>query len=54
MLEDLWNYYLQHPEELGDVVRKRARKEGWHRVICDYVSGMTDRYAMIEHERLFS
>ena len=26
---------------------------GLHRTVCDYVSGMTDRYLLDEHARLF-
>ena len=53
MLEELFRYFLKHPEEMGERVRKRARKEGWNRAICDYLSGMTDRYTIQEHHRLF-
>ncbi len=53
MLEDLFEYFLAHPGEIGESSRKRASKTGWHRAICDYLSGMTDRYAILEHERLF-
>jgi dGTPase len=53
MLEDLFRYFLRHPGEIGQSSRKRARKTGWHRAICDYLSGMTDRYTLLEHRRLF-
>ncbi|MDB6124487.1 MAG: dgt [Pedosphaera sp.] len=53
MLEELFNYYLKKPEQMGDQARKRIRKEGLRRAICDYLAGMTDRYAMQEHERIF-
>jgi dGTPase len=53
MLDDLFNYYLKHPQQVGDQARKRFRKIGRHRAICDYLAGMTDRYAMQEHERIF-
>lgn len=53
MLGDLFKYYLEHHEALGDQARRRARKTGWHRAICDYIAGMTDRYAAKEHARLF-
>ena len=53
MLEALFHYYLKHPEQLGEQARKRARKLGRHRAICDYLAGMTDRYVMQEHARLF-
>jgi dGTPase len=53
MLGELFRYFVQHPREIGASSRKRARKAGWHRVICDYISGMTDRYTILEHQRLF-
>jgi dGTPase len=52
VLEDLFAYYCQHHEEVGTMARKRARREGWPRAICDYLAGMTDRYALQEHQRL--
>ena len=53
MLEDLFHYYLEHPSKLGALSRRRVRKDGLHRALCDYLAGMTDRYAMQEHQRLF-
>ena len=52
MLGELFQYYLQYPEEIGGRSRKRAREIGWHRAVCDYIAGMTDRYVIIEHQRL--
>ena len=53
ILRDLFRYYSKHHAELGAHARKRARRDGWPRAICDYLSGMTDRYAIQEHQRLF-
>jgi dGTPase len=53
MLEELFRHYLEHPEEVGEGARKRARKDGWPRAVCDYLAGMTDRYAIQEYQRLF-
>jgi dGTPase len=53
MLGDLFQYYVEHPREIGASSQKRARRAGWLRAICDYLSGMTDRYAILEHQRLF-
>ncbi|MDB6059163.1 MAG: deoxyguanosinetriphosphate triphosphohydrolase [Verrucomicrobiales bacterium] len=53
MLEELFRYYLVHPKEIGEGSQKRARKAGWHRAICDYLSGMTDRYAINDYQRIF-
>jgi len=52
MLGELFQYFLQHPSQIGANSRRRASKTGWHRAICDYLSGMTDRYAITEHWRL--
>jgi len=53
LLEQLFHHYVEHPKDLGSLSRKRIRKDGVHRAVCDYLSGMTDRYAMLDHERLF-
>ncbi|WCJ60417.1 deoxyguanosinetriphosphate triphosphohydrolase [Fontisphaera persica] len=50
MLAELFRYYLQHPQEIGEQSRKRAAVDGWPRAICDYLSGMTDRYALLDYE----
>ena len=52
-LEPLFEHYLAHPEGLDNLWQKRALQQGWPRTICDYLAGMTDRYAMLEHQRLF-
>jgi dGTPase len=53
ILEELFQRYLQDHGQVGSVARKRARRDGWSRAICDYLAGMTDRYAILEHQRLF-
>jgi dGTPase len=52
VLEDLFKHYLAHHEQVGSAARKRARRDGWARAVCDYLAGMTDRYAIQEHQRL--
>ena len=51
-LEQLFHHLLDHPDEVGDLSRKRAPRVGWRRAVCDYLAGMTDRYLMLEHQRL--
>jgi dGTPase len=53
ILEEVFNFYLTHPKEIGEQARKRIRREGLHRVVCDYIAGMTDRYVMHEYQRHF-
>ena len=52
ILEELFAHYLDHHEAMGGQARKRARRDGWPRAVCDYLAGMTDRYAFLEHQRL--
>ncbi len=51
-LEELFHHLCAHPEEIGRQARKRAAQTGFHRAVCDYLAGMTDRYATLEHQRL--
>ena len=52
MLEELFNFCIAHPKEIGGQSRRRLPKVGLHRAVCDYIAGMTDRYAMQEYQRL--
>ena len=52
MLEDLFHYYQENPGQLDEPWRKRVRQTGRSRAVCDYLAGMTDRYAMQEYQRL--
>jgi dGTPase len=53
MLGELFRYYLSHPKKIGESAQKRAEKTGLHRAVCDYLAGMTDRYVMLEYQRIF-
>lgn len=53
MLEQLFNHFIENPGQIGTLSRKRIRKEGLYRAVCDYLAGMTDRYLIMEHQRLF-
>ena len=47
MLEDLYRHYKSEPDVLPEMYRKMiASGETQNRVICDYIAGMTDRFAM--------
>ncbi len=49
----LFQVYLSRPEQLPPGSQKRLKVEGAHRVICDYIAGMTDRYAQDEYRKFF-
>jgi dGTPase len=54
MLKNVFKAYIEKPSLLGDSASRRIRKEGLARTVCDYLSGMTDRYLLEEHGRLFT
>lgn len=53
-ITELFKLYVSNPRELPPHVRVRAEEEGIHRSVCDYIAGMTDRFALDEYNRLFS
>jgi dGTPase len=53
MLEELFRYFLKRPKEIGESSQKRLKKIGLHRAVCDYIAGMTDRYVLLEYQRIF-
>jgi dGTPase len=53
MMEELFHQYVKRPQLIGQQARRRAKGIGLHRAVCDYIAGMTDRYVMQEHQRLF-
>jgi dGTPase len=59
-VSDLFGAFMQEPRLLPeDHAREAARKESAHgeagraRAVADYIAGMTDRFAILEHGRLF-
>ncbi len=53
-IDKLFNLYLEQPMLLPSIYREKAMDEAGRRVvICDYIAGMTDRYALDEYKKLF-
>lgn len=46
MLAYLFEHYVGHPEKLPEMYRRRIEEDGVGRCACDFISGMTDRYAI--------
>jgi dGTPase len=53
LLRDLFHSYVTEPLQLPPRFQERIAADGLHRVVCDYIAGMTDRFAMDEHRKLF-
>ena len=54
MIELLFQYYMEHPEAMPEEFREMLQNgTECYRVVCDYISGMTDNYAIEKFEELF-
>lgn len=52
ILRSLYAYYLDHTEEaFRDVPIPRDTEK--HRLVCDFIAGMTDQFALITYEKLY-
>lgn len=51
LMRKLFLHYIERPETMGRKARARLEKHGLWRTACDYVAGMTDRYALEEFHK---
>ena len=49
----LFAHYTEHPEQMPAFYREHTETEGTERMVCDYISGMTDQYAIATYRALF-
>ncbi|MBL8062103.1 MAG: deoxyguanosinetriphosphate triphosphohydrolase [Anaerolineales bacterium] len=54
IISDLFNAYCNEPAMLPGHVQFFFEKRGLERTVCDHIAGMTDRYAVEEHQKLFN
>ena len=53
MLAQLFHYYLEHLDKLPDDFYAVAQAEGPERAVCDYIAGMTDKFAVEQYQDAF-
>ena len=53
MLHMMFDYFCRYPEKLPTEYLPTAEWEGIPRAVCDYISGMTDRYAVSKFNEIF-
>jgi dGTPase len=51
-LAQLFEHYLGHPESMPPYYAAQATHEPRHRVVCDYIAGMTDHFLLRQHREL--
>lgn len=49
----LYEYYLKHPEKLPADFAPQLDFDGMERTVCDYIAGMTDKYAVYQFSEIF-
>ena len=49
----IYEYYVSHSDKLPDDYKKIAQRDGLERSVCDYVAGMTDKYALEVYSNIF-
>jgi dGTPase len=52
-IQELFKIYVDNPRQLPSKIQKSISTSGVRRVVCDYIAGMTDRYALDEYKKLF-
>lgn len=53
MLCRMYDYYYNHPEALPEDFQPQLSFEGMERIVCDYIAGMTDNYAVAKFTEIF-
>ena len=54
LLKRLYEYYYSHPEALPEDFLPQMSFDGLERTVCDYIAGMTDKYAVDKFTELFT
>ena len=53
MLKRLYDYYYHHPDAMPGDFQPQLSFDGMERTVCDYIAGMTDKYAVDKYTELF-
>ena len=53
LLMRLFEYYVKNPDKMPALYRNRCESDGTERCACDFISGMTDRYAIEVYSELY-
>jgi len=53
LLKELYFFYLENTEALPESVRQKIGEMPIEKLVCDYIAGMTDRYAISQYQKFF-
>ena len=46
-------HYTEHPDQLPREFRAILERDGLERAVCDYIAGMTDKYAVYKFSEIY-
>jgi dGTPase len=53
ILKELYQYFINHPDYFLTLIEKESLYDSIEQCVCDFLAGMTDRYALNLYERIF-
>ena len=53
IIRRLFEYYSKHPDKLPADFLPQLDFDGMNRIVCDYIAGMTDKYAIYKYSEIF-
>ena len=51
-LDELFTFYMDHPDRMPRQHAELAEEAPTHRIVCDYIAGMTDHYLLRQHKEM--
>ena len=49
----LYTYFMKNPDDMPKEIQDIAKRFSVERAVCDYIAGMTDKYAVEKYESIF-
>jgi len=53
ILKELYQYFMDHPDYFLTLIQRDSLYDSLERCVCDFLAGMTDRYAFNLYQKLF-
>ncbi len=53
IIKELYMHFIDNPDDIPDEMKIKLANENIHRIVCDYIAGMTDRYALNRYKSIF-
>jgi dGTPase len=51
VIAEMFAFFMKFPRQLPATYQEKTRSEPLHKIVCDYVAGMTDTYILEQHKR---